>query len=208
MPVYVPSERPEGQIAEALRPGTYHLQAEKAEAGYTNSGGEYVKWTFSVLDDPQYEGQRLYFNSSTQEKAASYPNTGLWAIMDMFDILGEFEDQDMDFEEFCTLLDSVTAGATFYATVKVRLYQGKKQNDIISFAPENAAESDAPEAPAPPPEAEAPKAARPAPAPRGRGEQLAGQRPTRPSTPTTSRSNRPPLRDRLATDAGKGGPPY
>lgn len=86
----------ESSSYDALPKGTYICNVSDAEIRTGKSGNDYINWEFTLDGNPQYDGRKLWSNTTLQEHA-------LFALKGLLEATGKYtEDQlaseDLDFE--------------------------------------------------------------------------------------------------------------
>src|SRR5215467_80507 len=117
---------------EALPAGRYVLKVTDYEMRETKGDGKLgkgvpmINWEFTVLNDDQYKGRKLWMNTVIHE-------TTLFSLKGLLRATGAFTEEDLrgeiDFEP-----DEVV-GAEVIGVVSQREYNGDKVNDVKRVKP-------------------------------------------------------------------------
>ena len=130
--VYVPKDRKESDFI-ALTPGVYGFVVEAVTPGWGQSSGKpYLTWELTVTDEG-YAGARLCHRTSMDGRAMAYTGSGLWAVLKRLGLDTEFEDQELEFEDFAAQLAEIAPGCAGKVAVSQYEFEGKIRNDCDEF---------------------------------------------------------------------------
>ena len=114
---------------DLLPPGTYSLQAEKAELMDTKDGfGQYIKVQFNVLG-PEYAGRKVFCNFNIRNRSAEAERIGV-SQLKAFILAGGVQEPLVDTDQ---LLGAMVSGKVSIQKSKDAQYED--QNRVGSFKP-------------------------------------------------------------------------
>lgn len=89
-----------------------------------NSGKDYINWVFSIVDECDYKGRRVFNNTSLQPQA-------LWKLKEVLDAIGVKADKvvELDLNSYIGKILKVKIGITSY--------NGSDTNEVEEVGPSN-----------------------------------------------------------------------
>lgn len=103
-----------------IEDGVYHCKVVETEVAQ-GSAGQYIKWTFEIVEDGPVKGRKLWTNTSLAPQA-------LWNLRNLLDCLGvETADSEMDIDlDACVDLEVMLR-------VEEEIYEGKSKAKVTDY---------------------------------------------------------------------------
>lgn len=110
---------------EPLEDGAYHVRLTKVDTDRTGGAGPYWSWEFDVVEPGDYEGRKLWNNTSLSEQA-------LWKLNEAFKAFGVDTDTDTD-----ELLGQVCKAIVSTRTIPSGARKGELGNQVDKLIPKD-----------------------------------------------------------------------
>lgn len=119
-----------------MGPGFFEIEVTKCEVTTSQrTGNPYMAWELTVINDEEYAGRKLFFNTGLTQKS-------LWTLKRALEALNfeqdSINDDDLTFGEIC---ESVI-GEQAVAEVVIREYQGTERDNVQRLLPVGSVQED------------------------------------------------------------------